>query len=184
MIDGSQGRSSNRLRRTERNRILTNDKFEPHGLPAEIIEQLRSQLGSVEGLRTACLVRKAVKLLPGRACYVLGFSVTGPLQFHSEKRAAAVQQRIRTEVRFAGETLIVNVEGSNAPFERKLRRCTARRSFESARCSTYPTTAWLLAASYARACAHSKRRCCQRRLMMGTVMLAAASIRISPCGLK
>ena len=52
---------------------------------------------------------------------MLGFSVTGPLQFHSERRAAAVQQRIRTEVQFAGEALIVNVEGSNARFERKVR---------------------------------------------------------------
>jgi hypothetical protein len=168
----------------ERNQILINDKFQPHGLPAGLIEQLRSQLRSIEGLRNAYLVRKAVELLPSRACYVLGFSVTGLLQFHSEQRAAAVQQRIRTRCGLRGQHSSSTSKAATLRSSGGCGRCAARRLFELARRSTDPTTPQLFSARYARACAHSKRRCCQRRLMMGTAMLAAASIRISPCGLK
>jgi hypothetical protein len=54
-------------------------------------------------------------------CYVLGFTVTAWWRFHSKRRAADVQRHIMEEVEFPGGTLIINVEGSNYCFGRKLR---------------------------------------------------------------
>ena len=106
----------------ERNQVLLADKFVKHDLPAEALEQLRRQLQGITGIREAYFVRKEVRLLPHRACYVLGFTVTGALQLYRQSKAAAVLDTIRQHVRFPGETMILNAEGANARFAVKLRR--------------------------------------------------------------
>ena len=70
-------------------------------------------------LRKAYFVKKRVQHMPERRCYVLGFTVGGWLK--RAARAAEVQQRIGETVTWPGETLILNLEGDNYRFGRKLR---------------------------------------------------------------
>jgi Zn-dependent protease with chaperone function len=106
----------------ERSAIHISDKLETHGLPAETITDVRAQLQAISGLRKAYLVRKRVKHFPERPCYVLGFTVDGAWRLRTKKRRASeVQQRLTQGVRYPGETLILNVEGENYRFGRKLR---------------------------------------------------------------
>jgi len=105
----------------ERNQVLLRDKFEPHDLPEGAVAELRAQLRAIQGLRKAYFVKKHVKHLAHRPCYVLGFSVTGPFRFHSKKRAGEVLARIQKAVQFPGETMILNVEGDNYRFGRKFK---------------------------------------------------------------
>lgn len=103
----------------ERNTLLLGDKFDRHELTAEAVENLRTQLRAVPGLRRAYFVRKRVRHFAHRPCYVLGFSVTGLFRLHSKKRVSEALQRIHETVQFPGETLIVSVDGDNYRFGRK-----------------------------------------------------------------
>lgn len=105
----------------ERDQVLLADKFERHDLPEDVLAGLRAQLRAILGLRKAYFVKKRVKHLAHRPCYVFGYSVTGSFQFHSKKRAAEVLQRIQEAVQFPGETMIINVDGDNYRFGRKFR---------------------------------------------------------------
>jgi hypothetical protein len=106
----------------ERDEIRTSDKFERHGLQAEALAQLQAQLEAIPGLRKAYLVRKRVKHMAERACYVLGYTVRrGWLPGQAKGRVQVVLQRIQESVSYPGETLILSVEGGNAAFGRKFR---------------------------------------------------------------
>jgi Zn-dependent protease with chaperone function len=106
----------------ERDQIRTSDKLERHGLPAEALAQLRAQLEAIPGLRKAYFVRKRVKHMPERTCYILGYTVRrGWLPGQAKGSVQAALQRIQETVSFPGETLILSVEGANAAFGRKFR---------------------------------------------------------------
>ncbi|HSB49045.1 MAG TPA: M48 family metalloprotease [Burkholderiales bacterium] len=113
--------------RNERAELHIKDGLEEHGLPDEAVAGLRQQLQKIPGLRKAYLVRKRVAHLPHHPLYVLGHVASPWWKLHSNKRAAAVQQAILEQVNFPGETLIINVEGGNARFARKLRRVARSR---------------------------------------------------------
>jgi Zn-dependent protease with chaperone function len=103
----------------ERDEVRLGDKFERHGLDAAALARLQAELGAVAGLRKAYFVRKRVQHMPEKPCYVLGFTVAGWLG--RKRRAAEVQERLGQAVTWPGETLILNVEGENYRFGRKLR---------------------------------------------------------------
>jgi Zn-dependent protease with chaperone function len=106
----------------ERAAVHVSDKLEPHGLPAETIADLCVQLRTTPGVRKAYFVRKRVKHFPDRPCYVLGFTVESAWRPSTKRRRAAeVQQQLTQGVNYPGETLILNVEGENYRFGRKLR---------------------------------------------------------------
>ena len=105
----------------ERDQVRTSDKFDRHGLDADALGALRAQLRSVRGLRKAYFVRKRVKHMPERACYVLGYTVGSLFRWHTRKRAADVLTVIQEKVSFPGETLILCVEGENSAFGGKFR---------------------------------------------------------------
>lgn len=105
------------------------DKLLPHDLSESRIAELRVQLGNIAGLRRAYLVKKKVKYLPERACYLLGFGVTGTFQMHSVLRVVEVEKSILDTVTFPGRTLVCNVEGENSRLGRKLRRMPEARIF-------------------------------------------------------
>jgi Zn-dependent protease with chaperone function len=105
----------------ERNEVRLDDKLERHDLDERALAELQRQLRVVQGLRKAYFVRKRVKYMPAHACYLLGFTTGGFLRPQRERRAAEVLRGIQTGVSFAGETLIINVEGGNYRFGRKLR---------------------------------------------------------------
>jgi hypothetical protein len=103
----------------ERDEVRLGDKFERHDLDPEALARMQAELRAIPGLRKAYFVKKRVKHLPERRCYVLGFTVGGWVG--RKRRAAETQERIRSSVSFPGETLILGVEGENYRFGRKLR---------------------------------------------------------------
>jgi Zn-dependent protease with chaperone function len=105
----------------ERKRLSLRDKFEHHGLSDEALAELRAQLWDIPGLGKAYFVKKCVKHLAHRPCYVLGYSVTGFLQLHRKRLIQEVLRRIQETVRFPGETLIIYVQGPYYRFGWKFR---------------------------------------------------------------
>lgn len=105
----------------ERENIFIKDKFERHGLPEDVIEDLRQQLKTLPRLKKAYLVRKRVQHLAHRPFYVLGFTVTSWWQPGSRRRATEAQNAILATIRFPGEFLVLSVEGENYRFGRKFR---------------------------------------------------------------
>jgi Zn-dependent protease with chaperone function len=116
MIDRAE---TDRLAATERDQILTTDKYDRHGLNEEAVAALREQLKAIPGLRKVYLVRKRMKYYPERPLYVLGFTVGFALQ--AKKLRKEVQQRIVDDVEFPGQALIISVEVDNYKFGRKFR---------------------------------------------------------------
>jgi hypothetical protein len=105
----------------ERDQVRTSDKFERHGLEPQALDALKTQLISIPGLRKAYLVRKRVKHMPERICYVFGYKVGSLFRWHTKARAAEVLAAIQEKVSFPGETLILCVEGENRAFGGKFR---------------------------------------------------------------
>lgn len=106
----------------ERNEVRLDDKFERHGLSDESVAELREQLKRVAGLRKAWLVRKRIQHFPERPMYLLGYTASRSFfSWSNKKRIAEVLEKIKEQVVFPGETLIVNVEGDNYRFGRKFR---------------------------------------------------------------
>jgi len=106
----------------ERDQVRTSDKFERHGMDAAPLAQMQAQLKAIPGLRKAYFVKKRVKHMPERACYVLGYTVrSGWLPGRKKGSTQVVLARIQESVSFPGETLILSVEGGNAAFGSKFR---------------------------------------------------------------
>lgn len=111
----------------ERSQCRTTDRLVGHELSAEAVARLVQQLESIPELTRVYLARKLTKHLPETPLYVLGFECTKWWRLADKATAHAVQQRIRQEVEFPGETLIANVERANARFAKKFRRVKGSR---------------------------------------------------------
>ena len=105
----------------ERDEVRLSDKFDRHGLDPQALVPMQAQLKAIAGLRKAYFVRKRVKHMPERPCYVLGYAVRGFLPWGRKDRIQQVLARIQESVSCPGETLIINVQGENYRFGRKLR---------------------------------------------------------------
>jgi Zn-dependent protease with chaperone function len=105
----------------ERNLIQTKDTFDRHDLDDTALEPVLTALKAIDGLRKAYLVKKRVRYFTHRPLYILGFSVKKPILPHNKTLAADVQEQIRTNVPFPGETTIFCVDGENYRFGRKFR---------------------------------------------------------------
>ena len=66
-------------------------------------------------------MKKRVRHMPERACYVLGFALDGWLPWGKTDGSQAALRRIQQSVQFPGETMILSVEGGNSAFRRKFR---------------------------------------------------------------
>ena len=107
--------------RAERDSLTLKDKLLLHELDDEQLDALREALHQIPGLRKAYLVRKQLQHRPEQPLFILGFCVTPWWKLHRNKRAMQAQQQILDQVRMPGETLVVNLEGQNYRFHRKLR---------------------------------------------------------------
>jgi hypothetical protein len=105
----------------ERDEVRTSDKFERHGIDPAALAQMQAQLKAIPGLRKAYFVKKRVRHMPERACYVLGFTLGGWLPWDKKDSSQVVLRRIQESVQFPGETTIFSVEGENSAFRRKFR---------------------------------------------------------------
>jgi len=116
---------TDRLAAKERDEVTLTDKFEPHHMPEEELEQLRTQLKHIKGLGKVYLVRKQLKYNPERPLYVLGF--TTKFSFKRKERRASIQRHIVDNTAFPAQTLILCVEGDNYQFGRKFRWMSGSR---------------------------------------------------------
>jgi Zn-dependent protease with chaperone function len=107
--------------RKERDEVRTSDGFERHGVDPAALAQMQAQLKAIPGLRKVYFVKKRVRNMPERACYVLGFALDGWLPWGKKDSSQAVLRRIQESVQFPGETMILSVEGKNSAFGRKFR---------------------------------------------------------------
>lgn len=106
----------------ERETVRTGDRFDPHGLAPDALEDLRRQIAAVDGIINAWFVRKRVKHLPESVCYAFAFVTTPWWKPGSQKRRDAVLQQVLAEVPFPGETIVFCGEGDNSKFARQLRK--------------------------------------------------------------
>ena len=104
----------------ERARIRLKDKLARHDLDAAVLARLRAQLGAIPGLRKAYLVKREATRPGEPPTYILGFSVTGLLRLHKRRRAVDAATRIMESVELPREAVLINVDGANHRFGRKL----------------------------------------------------------------
>jgi Zn-dependent protease with chaperone function len=109
-----------RLAQEERELIRADDRFIAHGLPAETLDQLVSQLKLISKLRDAFLVQKECKYLPNDKCYVLGFVVDAALFEDKAKLGREVLVAMRTSVEFPYATTMFPVDSANEAFRDRL----------------------------------------------------------------
>lgn len=102
----------------ERESLEAGNVWLEHRLDSPALQALSARLRQIEGLKCAYLVRKHVVHEPHRPLYVLGFAVGG-LGARRGERQRAVMEQLRTAVEFPGETLIINVEGTNSGLGRQ-----------------------------------------------------------------
>jgi len=103
------------------------DTIVAHQLHPEELSALMAQLKAIGDLTRAYLVRKVTRHFRETPMYVLGFKSGRWWGLHDAANAHALTQRIRQEVRFPGDTLIINIEGSNSRVAAKLREVTGSR---------------------------------------------------------
>ena len=113
--------------REERGKWLRSDTLVAHQLSRDELSDLTAQLRAIPDLTRAYLARKVTRHFPERPMYVLGFKSGRWWQLYDAARGHALTHRIRQEVRFPGDALIVNIEGANARFAGKLRHVKGSR---------------------------------------------------------
>ena len=97
----------------ERSSVTPEDKILYHGLTAEQVGKLRSELSQLDQVWRAYLVRKQVKHFPQEPLYILGIV---PSAFATPNLAEIVGSKIE----FPGETFLVILQGNGKRFERPL----------------------------------------------------------------
>lgn len=117
----SERMSLEQAAKKEREAVRTSDKFERHGIEPAALAQMQAQLKAILGLRKAYFVKKRVRHMPDRACYILGFTLGGWLPWRKKDSSQVVLRRIQESVQFPGETMILSVHGGNSAFGRKFR---------------------------------------------------------------
>ena len=123
----NQGREAAEASQKERERLLSTDRFQPHGLEAAEIEALRVQLHRIPGLRKAYFARRDLRYPTKQPAFVLGHVVTPWWHLQQKAHVAAVQKALIEQVTYPGETLIVNLEAGNRTFGYKLARIQGSR---------------------------------------------------------
>jgi Zn-dependent protease with chaperone function len=108
------------LAEQERSGVSASDRFEPHGLPAEVETQFRQQLARYPQIKEAYLVRKVVQYFPEKPFYVLGI-IRRRAFFEWEGEDQKLINRLVTELKFPGQAWILLLHGVNQPLVKVLR---------------------------------------------------------------
>ena len=96
------------LAQQERSGVSIRDQFQPHGLPAETVENLSKQLSYYPNIGGAYLVRKAVAYLPEQPFYVLGIvPYSRWYEFRSAKEDVSLVNQLAAELQIPGQAYII-----------------------------------------------------------------------------
>lgn len=105
----------------ERNAIEPGDVWLLHGLDESALQALVESLRQIEGLRSAYLVRKRVTHAPDRPLYVLGTRLKAGVA------RSVVLEQLRSQGKFPGETLLVDMSAPSPRLGRELRALEGAR---------------------------------------------------------
>jgi len=100
----------------ERKEVRDTDSLLPHGLKPEDLNALVAQVKAIEGLRSAWLVRKAVRYYPDRPVFLLSYTCTPVFALKSDAKTRRIQHKLTKEVSFPGQTFVVCAEGKRKSF--------------------------------------------------------------------
>jgi hypothetical protein len=120
--------TSNEQAQAERSRLTLRDPIVPHGLAAEQIAAIVTQLREI-GIYRAWLVRRVLKHLPEQPQLVLGFRATRPFGWHTRARAEHQQKMILSRVAFPHDVMVVPVDGDNVNFQRRFAKVKGSRLY-------------------------------------------------------
>jgi hypothetical protein len=116
-----QAADAQREARRERGYAALTDTFVPHQLEPPAVSELAARLLKFN-LRRAYFVRKETLHYPNEPLFVLGVQRrTQWWRFESSGAAQALINRISRDTQFAGETLIISLDGEYRPFRSKFR---------------------------------------------------------------
>jgi hypothetical protein len=108
--------------RQERETITKSDAFQPHGLPSEVLEELRTQLANIPLLESAYLVKKLCKHFPQDESYVLGVFSKRVLGLQLDGRDQKLVSAIANGVSFPAYTYIIPLEHGYKPLRKIFKR--------------------------------------------------------------
>lgn len=109
--------------RRERGELRLTDKLLPHGLSDEQLTALTNQLRAcANDIRHIYFARKQTTYYQEHPLYILAFERRAAFwKLESAGAAAAISQRLGSDVTFPGETIIICVDGDNKAFRKKFR---------------------------------------------------------------
>jgi hypothetical protein len=99
-----------KLGQNERQNISKRDKFEPHGLSGEALDELREQFANFPLLSSALLVRKVCKHFPQDPCFVLGVMSRRILGLQLDSRDQKLIEQVAENVKLPDYTYIIPLE--------------------------------------------------------------------------
>ncbi|MFL6619783.1 MAG: M48 family metalloprotease [Povalibacter sp.] len=120
------------LARRERSQVLLSDKLMTHELKTDDLAKLVGQLANDSEVRTAYLVRKAVKHYQEIPMYVLGIQRRSAWwKLESSSAAEKVVARLSDKLECPPDTLIVCFDGNNKSFPAKFRKVPGSTIYSS-----------------------------------------------------
>ena len=111
----------------ERKEVRDSDSLLPHGLKAQDLSAVVAQLRTIEGLRSAWLVRKAVQHFADRPVFLLSYTCTPMFALKSDAKTQRIQHKLTKEVSFPGQTFVVCAEGRTKSFRLVMDRMPGAR---------------------------------------------------------
>jgi Zn-dependent protease with chaperone function len=111
-----------KLGQNERQNISKRDKFEPHGLSGEALDELREQFANFPLLSSALLVRKVCKHFPQDPCFVLGVMSRRILGLQLDSRDQKLIEQVAENVKLPDYTYIIPLERNYKRLRRIFKR--------------------------------------------------------------
>ncbi|AOY81819.1 M48 family metallopeptidase [Moorena producens JHB] len=111
------------LAQEERSGFSQGDRFQPHGLSAEVEAALQQQLAGYPEIKEAYLVRKVVLIFPDNPYYILGVSRQRHfLESNSSTKDQQLIDRLADELECPGQTWITILNSTNKSLKKALRK--------------------------------------------------------------
>ncbi|MFE1744922.1 hypothetical protein [Coleofasciculus sp. H7-2] len=100
--------------RQERSTISHTNEFQPHGLPADAVQELCEQLSGYEQIKEAYLVRKVVNYFPEKPFYVLGVKRHHPWhKLNLSHLDTELLNKLVAEIQLAGQVYVLILNDLN-----------------------------------------------------------------------
>lgn len=120
------------LAQQERSGFSHGDRFQPHGLSAEVEAALQQQLAGYPEIKEAYLVRKVVLFFPDNPYYILGVTRQRHfLESNSSSKDQLLIDRLADELECPGQTWITILNSTNKSLKKALRKTAISPIYQS-----------------------------------------------------